>query len=216
MRKLHIFINDISCSGGTERVASFLANNLVKHNFDLTIVSLFGEKGSNYYVLDHNVKVKYIGSSSFAKVLKFIRQNPCDILISISMGRLSFKIAMLNAVFNFPLKLVLSEHVAYESSPFWVRMLKLVSYQFCDTLILLTQHDYNVLYRKVRAKTFVIRNASTFDSGSVDMLKDKQKIVLAVGRLTYQKSFDRLLQIWAAIKNTNGWTLKIVGDGEEK
>lgn len=216
MRKIHIYIEDISCSGGTERVASLLANKLIEYNFDVTIVSLFGEKDQSYYMLANDVKIKYIGSASPVSMLKFVRKNSCDTLISISMGRLSFKLSMLNAIFNFPFKLILSEHVAYEASSFLVRLLKLVSYQFSDYLILLTHHDFNILHDKVRAKTVVIPNSSTFEPVTVDMLSSKQKIILAVGRLTYQKSFDRLLRIWASIKNKNGWQLKIVGDGEDK
>lgn len=216
MSKIHIYIDDISCSGGTERVASLLANKLIQYDFDVTIVSLFGERNKSYYRLENDVSVKYVGSSSPVKMLKFIRQNPCDTLISISMGRLSFKLSMLNAVFKFPFKLILSEHVAYEASSSLVRMLKLFSYQFSNYLILLTQHDFKILNKKVRAKTYVIPNASTFEPITVDMLDCKKKTILAVGRLTYQKSFDRLLKIWSSIGNKNGWQLKIMGDGEEK
>jgi glycosyltransferase involved in cell wall biosynthesis len=46
----------------------------------------------------------------------------------------------------------------------------------------------------------------------------KQKQVLYIGRLTAEpKRVDRLLRIWASIeKQVPDWTLKIVGDGEER
>lgn len=43
------------------------------------------------------------------------------------------------------------------------------------------------------------------------------KRVLAVGRLDYQKGFDRLIQAWAEVKQnpvSEGWTLHIFGQGE--
>lgn len=45
----------------------------------------------------------------------------------------------------------------------------------------------------------------------------KQKSMIAVGRLSYQKGYDELLKAWqkVAVKHPD-WTLKIYGDGEQK
>ena len=40
------------------------------------------------------------------------------------------------------------------------------------------------------------------------------KCVIAVGRYSYQKSPDRLVDAWKLIKDKEGWTLRLVGDGE--
>ena len=44
----------------------------------------------------------------------------------------------------------------------------------------------------------------------------KQNRVIAVGRLDYQKGFDRLIEAWHLIPSSsrNGWTLDIFGQGE--
>jgi len=43
----------------------------------------------------------------------------------------------------------------------------------------------------------------------------KEKMVLAVGRLSYQKGFDMLLDIWYQTKcRDDGWKLVIIGQGE--
>ncbi len=42
----------------------------------------------------------------------------------------------------------------------------------------------------------------------------REKIVLAVGRLVYQKNFAELLEIWSMIQNkAYGWKLRVVGSG---
>ena len=47
--------------------------------------------------------------------------------------------------------------------------------------------------------------------------KLEEKTVLAVGRLTRQKGFDLLLEAWRYIEPEFGdWSLRIIGDGEEK
>ena len=40
------------------------------------------------------------------------------------------------------------------------------------------------------------------------------KCVIAVGRYSLQKGLDRLVDAWSLINNKEGWTLRLVGDGE--
>ena len=40
------------------------------------------------------------------------------------------------------------------------------------------------------------------------------KTVISVGRYSSQKSPDRLVEAWSLISNKEGWTLRLVGDGE--
>lgn len=216
MSSLFIFIDDISRSGGTERVATFLANNLAAAGRRVTLVSRTCKQGVPYYPLNTNVGYQVVGSSSLLALARFLRAHPCHVLISISMGRLSFTLALLHTLLRLRARLVLSEHVAYETSPWWIRSLKWLSYQRADDLVLLTQHDYRLLHPRVRACTRVISNASSFPRCEASSLTHKEKIVLAVGRLTYQKAFERLIRLWASLPERNGWTLRIVGDGEAR
>ena len=216
MKYCLILIDDITRSGGTERVASFLANQLVQAGYAVTLVSLTAEQGEPYYPLLSAVSYRVLGSPSPWVVARFLRTHPSDVLIPISMGRLSFKIASLHAVLRLKSRLILSEHVAFETSAWWVRALKWLSYQLADDLVLLTDHDYRLLQSRVRSRVHVIRNASSFPLVAQTQLADKAKVVLAVGRLTYQKAFERLIRIWASLPERDGWTLRIVGDGEAR
>ena len=61
----------------------------------------------------------------------------------------------------------------------------------------------------------VIPNAALI-SGS-DYATTESKRVIAVGRLDYQKSFDRLIEAWALVQQTDkysDWSLDIFGQGE--
>ena len=58
----------------------------------------------------------------------------------------------------------------------------------------------------------VIPNARTFTFDTPSSLESRQ--VLAVGRYSYQKAFDRLVAAWKMI-DTEGWTLRIAGAGDE-
>lgn len=214
MKRISIFIEDISCSGGTERVATFLANELCLTGYDVVLISLTAKNGKPFYEIQSGVELKVLGSSGIKCLLSYLRKKDCDVIISVSMGRLSFKLCMLHMIFNLNSRLILSEHVAFEKASKIIRAMKWLSYQLADDLVLLTQHDYKLLAKSVRARISVIHNASNYKPVSDSILFEKKKIVLAVGRLTHQKAFDKLLHIWASINDHHGWMLRIIGDGE--
>ncbi len=216
MKNVLVVIDDITMSGGTERVATFIANSLANHQYNVSIVSLMGKKTTPYYSLSTDVSYDILDGASPINLARALYQHKNDTIISVSMGRLSFKLSLLHALLRLKGKLILSEHIAYETSPWWIRVLKRLSYHLADELVLLTQHDQSILDGKVKANVSVISNASAFPVQGADSLAQKKKVVLAVGRLTYQKAFDRLLHIWAAIDDKKGWELRIIGDGEDR
>ena len=61
----------------------------------------------------------------------------------------------------------------------------------------------------------VIPNASSFHTEETASLASH--VVTAVGRLTYQKGFERLVKAWSLLHDRfPDWQLQIVGDGEER
>lgn len=61
----------------------------------------------------------------------------------------------------------------------------------------------------------VISNARTFEAAEPAPLKNKT--VLAVGRLCYQKGFDRLVEVWDKVASqVPDWKLEIIGGGEDE
>tara|TARA_R110001583_G_scaffold69129_2_gene196180 strand:- start:21688 stop:22740 length:1053 start_codon:yes stop_codon:yes gene_type:complete len=215
MKRVIVIINDISKGGGTERVASFVANLLSEHNINVTLLSLSNNHPS-YYELSPMVSLQYfLGKSKFS-LARYLQKNKFDLIIPISMGRLSVEITFLCKIFGISAHLILSEHVAFERFSKPVQWLKLLAYKWSDETILLTEHDFYLLTKKVNANFTLIPNASQFPILKNIEMKANEPIVLAVGRLTYQKGLDRLLNIWSKIEEKNGWKLKIIGDGEEK
>lgn len=82
-----------------------------------------------------------------------------------------------------------------------------------DSFVVLTEEDrrYWGDLKNIR----VIPNAAMTTTDGVSDCSAMR--VIAVGRLDYQKGFDRLLKIWAAVKQEHGlpqWHLDIFGQGE--
>ena len=78
------------------------------------------------------------------------------------------------------------------------------------------QENFSIPDRKITQ----IYNLNPFDGlqASVSKTSNNSKVILAAGRLTYQKGFDLLISSWSQIpqEKKNGWSLRIVGDGEDR
>ncbi|UWS31463.1 glycosyltransferase family 4 protein [Erwinia pyrifoliae] len=223
MYKLLILIDGISNSGGTDRVASTLSSLLSNHQYEVTLFSL--NPGDPFYPVDNKVSIRYPKSSvRILKLLEFIRyaknMRPDGIMI-ISMGKLSVQALLLSKLFRIKSRLICCDHVSIETFSTAVRKLKVFCYGLAEKVVVLTHHDKNYLTSSFSLKNVhVVGNMSPFHHENSlnrfdDVFAQKQNRVLAVGRLTYQKNFGRLLDIWKNV-NKQGWKLLIVGDGEEK
>lgn len=94
---------------------------------------------------------------------------------------------------------------------------KILSHFFHKTFVLTKsdlidnhKHDKNYDY---------MPNPSTFSlpKNISSIISNKKRIVLAVGRFSYEKNFEDIILIWNNIvKESDGWVLRIVGDGEQK
>lgn len=90
-------------------------------------------------------------------------------------------------------------------------------YKVCNKYVMLAK-DLIPLCKKYghlqdESKFEVIGNPIVIDNSTAD-LSIKKKECLFVGRLDTMKGIDRLLRIWNTVeKNTDNWTLVIVGDG---
>lgn len=214
MKRVLIIIPDISLAGGTEKVASFIANSLVTLNLNVTILNL-SSNCSPFYRVSSQVKIDSYENKKFF-LFSYFKKNYFDIVIPISMGRLSVEISFLFKLCSISSTLILSEHVSYESFSKPVKILKKFAYSFSDHVVLLTQHDQLLLKKKTNCKTSVIPNASRFIPIENVNCKPSSKIVLAVGRMTYQKGFDRLLHLWSKTSSKENWKLRLIGEGEDK
>lgn len=82
-----------------------------------------------------------------------------------------------------------------------------------DSFVVLTEEDAAMWGDVPNIK--VIPNAAKFISSGYSSYQNKR--VIAVGRLDYQKGFDRLIEAWALVQQTDkysDWHLDIFGQGE--
>lgn len=85
--------------------------------------------------------------------------------------------------------------------------------KYSDKVVLLSEYDKQDYPVEGKGKLSVITNPMTL-SGCKQIPK-KEKRILWVGRMTYQKRLDYLLRVWKLIQNKYAeWSLELLGEGD--
>ncbi|MGX3010352.1 glycosyltransferase family 4 protein [Helicobacter sp. 23-1044] len=220
-------INDISITGGAERVCVNLANALAESGHNVEILSFYRAHKSLPYAIKTKCSFEYECDENsmrdrFCKnpLLKLYFKNFHKIFISFKIWR-RYKRA----------DMIITNDWTY--APFFRRKrtkyLKLHHLRFAkynkrndmfDSLIILSKNELSI-WQKYHKNVFVIPNfLPQIPQKSTD---SAQKVVLSVGRMDNgdQKGFLRLIDIWHIVAQDKGftdkeWRLIIVGDGPLK
>lgn len=228
MRNICFLIGNLNNAGGTERVTTLVANNLVTMDkYKISILSLVDGKSPffelNSKIAIHSLNDKKISFksnffSTIWKVRKFIKEYKIDTLIVVDTISCIFTVP---ALFGLKVKHICWEHFNFNNN----NGIKLrdfsrkLAVKYCDHVITLTEKDKSIWIKRLKyinAEITAIANPCPFSIQNF-MKKKNKKIVLAVGRLTHVKGFDRLLEAWIYVcQLMPEWRLKIVGDGEDR
>ncbi|AHG22102.1 glycosyl transferase family 1 [Chania multitudinisentens RB-25] len=218
-RKIAIVIENLAGKGGTERVASGLASALARlPEYEVTLFSISGEQA--FFPLDAAVALRFMTGRRGCwpwRLALALRQGGFHAIIPVSMGRLSVVITPYLRLLCPHSRLLLSEHVSFHQYPRLMKWLKLAVYRLSDRVIFLTRQDRDAIACWVPPhKCLVIENVSPF-LRQPPQIGQQQNLALAIGRLSYQKGFDRLIAAWQQIAHqAPGWQLAIIGDGPER
>lgn len=220
-----IIITDITRRAGTERAVSNLSNILANHNNSVYIISIDSDSGNGAYELINGVSILHLNIGlSAADVIKKI-QCYKQLLIAINkiikeqeleyiIGTYS-SINVLLPLFNKKVKTIGCEHFNYASANKLHNFLRFVLYRKLDAVVVLTPQDSKHYSFINRNRLFIIPNSLSFEiMNSHDY---NQKCVISIGRLSYQKGFDILIDVVSRIaRKIEDWKFIIVGDGEQK
>lgn len=226
--KICFFSGDITRSGGTERVAILIANELCKNNkYDISFVSLTERNSNVFFDLDESVsryklydKVVSGMTHLFGyinRLKKVVKTKDIDILIDIDgiIDMYAVPVKWLTKV-----KVISWEHFNYYFHPTG-KMRELVrkfAVKHVDAIVTLTNQDKEY-YRKelsFQCPICAIHNPVTY-TGIDNKYARESKTIISVGRLTYQKGFDRLIGIAEKVlKKQPEWNWVILGEGEDR
>lgn len=213
-------------AGGTERVGALLANGLSEVGHEIVVASiLYGDKP--FFPINEDIKlvslfdspgrILYRTPNIIYKIRQLLIKEYIDILIVVETMSVLFT---LPAVSGLSVKHICWEHFNFnfDLGKKGRGIARHLAARYCDSVVTLTERDkhYWLEGTQNRSQITTIANPSPFPVQDCDK-QSSTKIILAVGRLTSQKGFDLLLESWVEVnKVMPDWTLKIVGEGEDR
>lgn len=232
MKVLYI-TNAIHGSGGLERVLSLKANYLLeRHDYEVFVVSINSENVKHFYnfnaaVKFYNINVKGNPINYFIKYKKGIRKviksiNPdvisvCDdglkgLLVPLIFGKKTPVIYERHASVNLNFGDKNRTSFLQIIKKYLTHKLMIFGAKKFDAFVILTRGNKDDW---PGVKCSVIPNPISFENEDVSK-NNSQKIVLAVGSQSYNKGYDRLIDIWSIVSKKHlDWKLEIFGKIDE-
>ncbi len=212
--------------GGIERALCILSRHFVERGHKVIYIAC--RAGNHFYELDPQVIFRepsfHHTSSSFKKIysyyrtIKFIRQQlvefkPDTIL---SFGDIINPLALIaNRGLVYPV--FISDRVSPRQKLGWFKnFMKRITYKNASGIIAQTQQaaDYKRKIFGSNINLTIIPN-SLRDIEPSDGVEKKNQVI-GIGRLSFEKGFDRLIDAFAKINDHDQWRLVLVGDGPER
>lgn len=207
--------------GGIERLAADLSNYFVEQGYDVTIYARrWGKNAKPVYPLYGNIKVKGIFDETRQEVsIQELRKALLDDGIDVFIPMLSeWLFTPIVEAANFTgIPVIASEH----NDPWkiedlwWNKEERLKCFENVDNIHLLLNKFKKSLPSQLHNKVHIIPNGIEFPA-NFKPYNNREKTIVAVGRLAEQKRFDRLIQAVSKIKETllaTGWHVEIYGEG---
>lgn len=224
--KVLILGGNFNNTGGTERVGSMLANGLSEVGYEIVLGSIsYGDKP--FFPINEDINIISLFNSPgrtlyrtpniIYKIRKLLKEENIDTLIVVETMSVLFT---LPATLGLPVKHICWEHFNFNSDlgKKGRRVARQLAARYCDSVVTLTERDKGYWLQGTQHKSQITAIANPCPFPVQEYIKEENtKIVLAVGRLTYQKGFDMLLEAWIQVNEVMPeWVLKIVGEGEDR
>ena len=234
MNSVGFFIGDFKRSGGTERSCINVVNGLAEdENIEVFLLCTNKEQEKPFFNVSSKVQIVYLNVQNFklgllklyVNVYKAIKKYKIKNVVAVEVYSLlllfpAFKIAI---SFGLPVKFIVWEHFNFTVN--LGRKLRDYLRKFAakqvDAIVVLTKRDAELWRSNVQVRGVLtsIPNPSPFLVTSKEY-DATAKTIIAIGRLTYQKGFDRLITVWHKFKEgfdkSGNWRLQIIGGGSDK
>lgn len=218
-------------AGGVERQAIALANEMVKRGHEVAILTLDFQNAQAFYDIDPSVSWYKVGlgdpviraswSLRFKRMFhirKVMAEFKPGVILAFQDGMF---VSLLLYTLGLKSKLVAAEresldrykYVKYRTS----QTLVFFAYKFASKITIQCDSYVDKYPKNLRSKLAVVHNSirKVEISAYPKQADERSKIILCVGRLTYQKNQMVLLKAFSKIhEKHDGWILQFVGSGD--
>ncbi len=231
--KIAYCIQDTYRMGGMERILALKANYLVKHGYEVVVITTDQQGKSSFYPFEdmiscYDLNVNYSRAKGRwqyhccilmhkIKLAELLNEIKADIVVSMFCQETEFlpKIKdgskkLLELHYNYSVVMP-HLHGLRGLYHYFKNVRRFRNIKKYDRFIVLTNEDKKSW--KGIDNIEVIPNSQTFKCFQPAHLDSKR--VIAVGRYHAVKGYDRLIQAWKLVNNeVKDWTLSLVGEGE--
>lgn len=227
-------------SGGMEKIIINKANYLVEKGFEVFIITTEQKKRKSFFKINDNIKcydldINYEDENNTSFLKKFIsfqrkqklhkerlekilNKIKADIVISTFGNEVNFLYAikdgskkLLEIHFSKFFRKQLQRHGIWSIVDKYRSYIDNIKARKYDKFVVLTNEDKG--YWKEMKNITVIPN---FISLPEEISRLENKRAIAVGRLSYQKGYERMIKAWSIVnKHYPEWKLDIFGNGED-
>lgn len=226
MMTVCFFSGDITRSGGTERVATMIANGLAaQKKYRIIFLSLTEQQDKLFFPLKEGIRHYALGKKWIApgpgylrvipKLRRFLKEQQVDVIIDIDivldiLSLLAVKAGLRTRVISWE-----HSNYQYERTVWYRRFILNYSVKRTDYVVTLTKRDEENYrrYLKRRGKIRAIYNPMERVSPKEGCKKEKW--ILTAGNLTGIKGTDLLAGVVPKVlKKYTDWKWLVLGDGE--
>ncbi|QGT78307.1 glycosyltransferase [Guyparkeria halophila] len=236
MKRILFLVSSMQ-GGGAERVAALLSNYWVQQGHQLTLMPTFSGRGECLYPLDKRVRLDYLADrvrsrsrSPLNKLRRLtalrgaVRELSPDVIVSFLPH---VNVAAVIATLGLGVPVVISERTYPPAMSLGVALnwLRRWAYPRASAVVVQTGRAREWLTRCCpKARGHVIANPIVYplprDKPEVNpsaVVGLERRVVLAVGRLSEEKQFDRLVRAFEAlVRRYPEWDLVVLGEGPER
>jgi len=209
--------------GGAERVMSELANEWSYQGHEIHLILL--AKHKRFYKIRTSVIVHHLNFENknavgniiseirtFFKLHKILKEKRPDFVLSFME---KYNILTILASRFLGTKTYVSDRSGpYRKIPTYLKFLRKITYRFADGIIAQTNLASEVVMRQVKNNNITVI-PNPLKKISLRQFPKREKLVLNIGRLVFEKGQDYLLEAFAMMED-NGWKLAILGEGPLK
>ena len=232
MKKICFLLSGFQGNGGIGRVTSILANQLSdKEDLEVHTISYYQNEEPLLYGISDRVHSHVLFTQLFSmthaivrknvvvRIRQILRREKIDVLIA--CGALYYPISIL-ACAGIRTKCVCWEHTnpATTDDYRFQKLCRDIAAKLSWKIVVLTksaQQYYLEHYPGCKKKLCQIYNPIDAQAARSDGYDPASKKIISVGRLSYQKNFERLIQLASEVlPRYPDWSWDIYGDGELK
>lgn len=191
-----VFVTSTLHAGGSERVMALLANAFCLRQHHVEIICL--NKHVVFYPIQDDVKLLFakeeVGSESICPKLlwmrNYIRKERPDVVIAFM---LEVYCATLFSLIGLHIPVITSDRISPQFFSSYKRCLRWLLLRFTSHHVVQTKRIFSTCPNNVKVKTTIIPNPVTNDVFH-ENVKEKKDIIIAVGRLAFQKNYPMMFR----------------------